>query len=123
MSFDPQPLFFWYRVDPINKFMEAGAIPFWLVVSGMFGLVVLSISILNIFIIHRRAGGRVLVRETAGCISDLSSISLRRVFALTKLTFLEAYRRKALAVFVVFGLLFMFAGWFMGGTGEITNDK
>ena len=123
MSFDPQPLFFWYRVYPINKFMEAGAIPFWLVVSGMFGLVVLSISILNIFIIHRRAGGRVLVRETAGCISDLSSISLRRVFALTKLTFLEAYRRKALAVFVVFGLLFMFAGWFMGGTGEITNDQ
>ena len=33
--------------------------------------------------------------------------------ALTVLTFKEAVRRKALLVFVVFAILFMFAGWFM----------
>lgn len=51
------------------------------------------------------------------------SISPRRVWALTRLTYLEAYRRKALGVFVVFALLFMFAGWFMGDAQNIRSDQ
>ncbi|MFP6764615.1 MAG: hypothetical protein VB858_13395 [Planctomycetaceae bacterium] len=46
-------------------------------------------------------------------LKDFSSISARRVMAISQLTFKEAIRRKALLVFVVFAVLFMFASWFL----------
>ncbi len=46
---------------------------------------------------------------------DFASLSPRRVFAIMRLTFKEAVRRKALLVFVVFAVLFMFASWFLTG--------
>ena len=71
------------------------------------------------------AVGKSFFTELAGITLDVFSLSPSRIWALAKLTFVEAYRRKALAVFVVFALLFMFAGWFMGGdpTAEITADQ
>jgi hypothetical protein len=46
-------------------------------------------------------------------LAELLGMSPRRVWALSMLTFKEAMRRKALLVFVIFGLLFMFGGWFL----------
>lgn len=46
---------------------------------------------------------------------DFLSTSPRRVLAISRLTFKEAIRRKALLVFVVFAVLFMFASWFLTG--------
>ena len=111
MSFDPQPLYL------------LPSILYWMIVAGGLALLVLSVSAVSVFVTHRGAGGKLFFRELSGCISDVLSLSPRRIGALAKLTFLEAYRRKALAVFVVFALLFMFAGWFMGDTKEITNDQ
>ena len=122
MSFDPQPLLLWFRNDP-TKGLELGAIPIWFIIAGGLALIVFLVSALSVFVTHRGAGGRVFFGELSGCLSDLVSLSPRRIGALAKLTFLEAYRRKALSVFVVFALLFMFAGWFMGDTKEITGDQ
>ena len=46
-------------------------------------------------------------------IAEFVSLSPRRVYAITLLTFKESIRKKALLVFVVFAVLFMFASWFM----------
>ena len=123
MSFDPQPLLYWFRYGP-EKGLELGAFPIWLIVAGGLALIVFLVSLLSVFVSHRGAGRRVFFGELSGCVSDVVSLSPRRIGALAKLTFLEAYRRKALSVFVVFALLFMFAGWFMGGdTAKITGDQ
>lgn len=44
---------------------------------------------------------------------DLLWMSPRRVGAMAHLVARESWRRKTLAVFVVFGILFLFAGWFL----------
>lgn len=59
------------------------------------------------------AGLRLYVDGVKGYASDLASISPQRVLALTRLTLLEAIRRRALYVFVMFAVLLMFAGWFI----------
>ncbi|HUG17449.1 MAG TPA: hypothetical protein VMM56_00630 [Planctomycetaceae bacterium] len=46
---------------------------------------------------------------------DTFGMSLRRVMAISSLTVKESIRKKTLLVFVVFAILFMFAGWFLSG--------
>ena len=55
--------------------------------------------------------------------SDLVLLAPRRVFALATLTARESIRRKALWVGAVFLVLFMFAGWFIGESSEVTPAK
>jgi len=111
MSFDAQPIVF------------SEAILAWLMTAGGMMLLVLGVSFLSA-LSQGNSGLKMFSSEVGGVLSDLISLSPRRIWALAKLTFIEAYRRKALAVFVVFALLFMFAGWFMGGgDGDITNDQ
>jgi hypothetical protein len=51
-------------------------------------------------------------------LTDVGSLSPRRILALTNLTLKEAIRRKALLVFAVFAVLLMFAGWFLTNSNE-----
>ena len=96
----------------------------WLIVTGGLTFVVLFVSVLNLLLTRGVSGLGVFFAELGAMASDVFSLSPRRIWALTRLTAMEAYRRKALAVFVVFALLFMFAGWFMGdATAEITPDR
>src|SRR5579862_7936948 len=60
------------------------------------------------------AGPWHVLTQIFDAVVDLVCTSPRRCWALTKLTFLEAFRRKILLVFAVFAVLFLFAGWFMG---------
>ena len=53
-----------------------------------------------------------------GAVADTLWAVPRRVLAIASLTFKEALRRKALLVFVVFTVLFMFAGWFLSNAGD-----
>jgi hypothetical protein len=100
------------------------ALLYWLAVAGGLAVLVLAVSVMAVVVSHRSAGGKMFFGELQGFVSDLFSLSPRRVWALARLTFTEAYRRKALAVFVVFALLFMFAGWFMGGDStQISSDQ
>ena len=52
----------------------------------------------------------------------LSGSGLRRVSTIAGLTLKEAVRRKALWIFAIFALLFMFAGWFLSGEIAGTSD-
>jgi len=44
---------------------------------------------------------------------DLPATSLQRIWAMMRLTIKEAIRRKVLVAFVIFALIFLFAGWFL----------
>lgn len=54
---------------------------------------------------------------------DLIRISPGRVYAIAQLTFREAVRRKALFVFGVFAVLFMFAGWFLADADQRPDEQ
>jgi len=112
MTFDPTPL----QLLP--------ALLNWSVIVFGMTVIVLLVSLFSLVVSHRGAGVRLFAVELQRYLVDLVSLSPRRIWALARLTFLEAYRRKALAVFVVFALLFMFAGWFIGGDdSEIAPDQ
>lgn len=88
-----------------------------------WGLVILACvmilagaTLLGMFVSRGVRGVALWAQELGGLLGDVASLSLRRVWAITKLTYLEALRRKALYVGVVFALLFMFAGWFLSGS-------
>lgn len=49
---------------------------------------------------------------------DLPATSARRIWAMTRLTIKEAIRRKVLVAFVLFVIIFLFAGWFL----DVRND-
>ena len=44
---------------------------------------------------------------------DLLATSVRRILAITRLTIKEAIRRRVIVGFVIFVLIFLFAGWFL----------
>jgi len=67
---------------------------------------------------YGRLGSRRFWAGVSSYRSDILSLSPRRIFAVTNLTFKEAVRRKALLVFVVFAVLLMFAGWFISNSNE-----
>ena len=66
-------------------------------------------------------GVRGLARNARGLLDgviDVFRTSPGRVFALATLAFRESVRRRALLVFVIFALLFMFAGWFLSSSDD-----
>lgn len=101
MSFDPTP---YSILDGLRN---------WGLVFGTIVVLVLSVMALTALVVSGRAGIKSLGRLLRDAVRDLFRMSWRRVAALTSLTFREALRRKALLVFVIFALLFMFAGWFL----------
>ena len=69
------------------------------------------------------AAGDMMYRLAASAGTDLIRFSPRRVFALARLAVQEAVRRRVWVALVVFGLILMFAGWFLeppasGGTAS-----
>ena len=85
----------------------------WAAVFGTFLVICFVVSLVFALLLHGRLGPRAfVVRLRSGCM-DLARMSGRRIGAIAGLTFKEALRRKALMVFVVFAVLFMFAGWFL----------
>ncbi len=104
--------------------MNFDAVPFpvlysfilWAIVIGSATSIVLVISLMATIVSVGVRGPLVFANELGAMVGDLISLSPRRIFALAQLTFREAIRRKALMVFVVFAILFMFAGWFMSSS-------
>jgi len=87
-----------------------------------FLIVVGIVSLLTSLSVYGTRGVAALAGGVVQGIIDLFSLSPRRLSALASLTFKEAVRRKALLVFVVFAVLFMFAGWFLTGGVETQKD-
>lgn len=102
----------------IRPYDLAGGAASWLTMSGILLAAGVVIAILLSLARNGVSGLAVFSRGLAGYFSDLLTISPRRIYALTRLTLLEAVRRKALLVFVVFAILLMFAGWFLADSNE-----
>ncbi len=91
----------------------------WLLVFGGSVVLIALVSLLVALAANGSDGVRGVLRLIGEGFIELFSLSLRRIWALATLTFKESVRRKTLLVFVVFAILFMFAGWFMqGSSGE-----
>lgn len=90
---------------------------FALVMAG-FLILLLGLSLLGTFLNHGSEGFGIASTNFRRGIGDFLSLSVRRVFAIADLTIKESIRKKTLFVFVIFAILFMFAGWFLGGTTE-----
>ena len=59
-----------------------------------------------------------MLRQLYEGLRDIAELSLRRIWAIAMLTFREAIRRKALLVFGIFAVLFMFGSWFLTSADE-----
>jgi hypothetical protein len=90
----------------------------WAVVFGSFIVMFLIVAMATSIAMHGAAGpGRVIAATLRG-FKEFASPSPRRVYAIAMLTFKESIRKKALLVFVVFAVLFMFASWFMASPSD-----
>jgi hypothetical protein len=105
------------RFDPTPFDILQGLIA-WLKVIGIAGLLILFVTLLASLGAMGPRGVVGFFRQLWEAFQDISEISVRRVWALAMLTTREAIRRKALLVFVVFGVLFMFGSWFLTTGGE-----
>lgn len=104
MDFDPQPFY------PLFAFVG------WAIVVGVFAVLTLFLSTVYCVATGGTKGLVTLGGEIVAMLGEIVTVSPRRVFALAQLTFREAIRRRALLVFVVFAVLFMFAGWFLSAS-------
>lgn len=105
LSFDPVP------------FDYQHAILGWLGVVAVFAAVAVLTFLATSIVTFGARGPWVLAGQVGEFFSDWFRTSPRRVLAVAKLTLLEGVRRKVLYVFVVFAILYLFAGWFMTGVG------
>lgn len=106
------------RFDP-TPFNIGQGVAHWLLVFLLFVLVALIVSyVVAIATVgFKRSFGEFSMHLGQG-LGDLVLLSPRRILAIAQLTLRESIRRKALLVFVVFALLFMFGSWFISDPGE-----
>lgn len=104
MYFDPQPFIF------------SEGLQFWAMNFGAIIALVLGVAFLLSVVLHGARGVKYFFQEVLAGITDILRTSPRRVWALTKLTIKESIRRKTLMVIVVFGVCFLFAGWFLSSS-------
>lgn len=102
----------------IRPYDFVAALRGWLLISAGLAAVSLAIAFLLSVARNGAAGLKIFTSGLRSYISDTATVSLRRVLAVSRLTLLEAVRRKALLVFVIFSILLMFAGWFIADANE-----
>lgn len=106
MSFNPIPYDFWR------------GLLHWGIIAGGFFVGLLVIALMTSLLVGGRRGLRSTLKVIGEVFRDWLTLSPQRVGAMCMLTFRESVRRKALLVFVIFALLFMFAGWFLADSGQ-----
>ncbi len=102
----------------IVPFNVSSAATSWLMLLGVLTLISVGLSFVLSLARNGGSGVAIFTSGLGSYLGDLFSLSPKRIYALTKLTLLEAIRRKALLVFVVFAILLMFAGWFLTDTNS-----
>lgn len=102
----------------IAPFSISSAATSWLMLLGVLTLISVGLSFVLSLARNGGSGFTIFASGMGSYLGDLFSLSPGRIYALTKLTLLEAIRRKALLVFVVFAILLMFAGWFLTDTNS-----
>lgn len=106
MEFNPEAFIF-----------QEGALH-WLMVVAVFAAILLLLAFLTSLLARGAKGPELFGAAVVSSLKDLVRVSPKRTFAIAQLTFKEAIRRKALLVFVVFCIMFMFAGWFLAEAGS-----
>lgn len=106
LTFNPEP------------FQLGEALLMWLGVVALCSAVAIAFAVVIGLIVGGKAGVGAVFRGILDAIRDLVALSPGRVIAISQLTFREALRRKALLVFVLFAILFMFAGWFLNAADQ-----
>src|SRR5262245_39548745 len=90
------------------------SLAYFLQIAVVLGLLALVVGFLvAAFRYGPVAGGDVVYRMVRTGLSDLVSISPRRILALAWLAVQESLRRRVLVGFAVFLLILLFAGWFL----------
>lgn len=107
LQFSPQP-YDW-----------AAGLGHWVVIMVVAAIVAFVTALFTSVLALGFAGPVQVVVHLAGAVRDFLGTSPRRCLALARLTFREALRRKTLLVFIVFAVLFLFAGWFLS---DVTDD-
>lgn len=107
--------------EPIPFDMVAGIVR-WLLVIGVLTAIALFTGFVVSVITMGKRGVSFFVKQTLSVFGEIGSLSPMRIGAITSLAIKESLRRKALWIFAVFALLFMFAGWFLGSS-EYTSAK
>ncbi len=103
--------------NPIPFDVLAGLVNWAKVVGCVFAAVFVIAFLLQIA--SRGAQGPAFFfRQLVASVMDWLTMSPRRIWALTLLTFREASRRKVFTIGVIFIVLIMFAGWFLGDSTE-----
>jgi hypothetical protein len=102
----------------IESFDLGSALLHWLIVVGVCGLVALLMGLAVSLVTYGMSGLRVTTTTVRRGIRDLTRLSLKRIGSVANLTYKEAWRRKAFMVGLLFVLLFMFGGWFLGTDEE-----
>jgi hypothetical protein len=90
----------------------------WLKVMWFSAMLVIVVLALGSISFMGLSGPKAVARHLYEGLKDISELSIRRIWALGMLTLREAVRRKALLVFVLFGVLFMFGSWFLTSGSE-----
>ncbi|MEO2019145.1 MAG: hypothetical protein ABGZ53_32780 [Fuerstiella sp.] len=90
----------------------------WLKLVGIIGAIAIGIAVIAAFLRNGAGGGKAFASGFVSFVKDLLAVSPRRVIALARLTLIEALRRKALLVFVVFAIMLMFGGWFLTDSND-----
>lgn len=102
-------------IQPVNFDLLAG-LGQWAIALVTFVAIGLFTAFVTSFALYGSSGPKRFATGVGTGLRELFGVSPRRVFAIAKLTWKESVRRKALLVFLVFGVLFMFATWFMPKT-------
>ncbi|MEQ8856227.1 hypothetical protein [Gimesia sp.] len=106
MSFDPIP-FNWLEALKHFAFVFGSSMVIALVVCLVVGVIT--------------RGAKGFVDVFSGVLDffvQIIHISPRRIWSLSVLTIRESLRQKILFVFIIFAVLFMFAGWFLAGAAD-----
>lgn len=105
-------------MDPADNVSLAISLLTWLATFGAFLAIGIVVALVAAIASNGAAGFRLVGRGIVGGIGDVFGLSLKRVWAISQLTIREAVRHKSLMVFVVFAVLFMFAGWFLSNSNS-----
>ena len=111
-------------MDLTPRTFDAGAaVLTWLAVFGTLAAVVLALGLLVTLATRGASGAKAFGRSLWAGLKDLVLVAPGRVWAIAQLTWREALRRRALYVFALFAVLFMFAGWFLSGSENRPADQ
>jgi len=106
LNFDKQP------IDILQ------ALANWGLIFGVLLCIGLAIALIVSVANNKKRGVSRFFENLGEGLRDLFGMSPKRLGAIATLTLKEAVRRKALLVFVVFAVLFMFGGWFLADSNS-----